>query len=444
MALSGGTIVALATPSGPARRAILRLSGPRAGELARAVVRDEAPRFDPGAARGLCVGRFDDGRGSQPVELYWMRGPRSYTCEDVAEFHLCGAVPLVRAAEQRLLALGATPARAGEFTRRAFLNGRIDLAQAEGVLALTRAANEGERAAAVQLLDGGLGARAGRAREELLALATLCEASLDFDERETGHVAREELAARLAAARAALAEALRFERARAAPSGLARVVLVGAPNAGKSTLWNALTGGRALTSALAGTTRDALVGSWVLPGGTCALVDGPGLERDAEGPAARAQALFERERRGADLLVGLLAPGQDPAALPGDLGLLVHTQSDRGEAAPQVAVPALRVSARTGEGLAELARAVDERLFAKAPVGAEGGLTRLLFARHEEALRRAAAALEEVEAGFGAGLPLDLLSEGVRAALAALEDLAGRTTPEDVLDRLFASFCLGK
>jgi tRNA modification GTPase len=446
MALPAGTIVALATPPGPARRAILRLSGPRAGELARAVLRDEVPRFEPGAARALCAGRFDDGGGTQPVELYWWREPRSYTREDLAEFHLRGAAALARAAEQRLLALGAAPARPGEFTRRAFLNGRIDLSQAEGVLALTQAANEAERAAAAQLLEGGLERRASAARERLLELATLCEASLDFDERETGHVAREELARRLAAARAALDEATRFELARAAPSGLPRVVLVGAPNAGKSTLWNALTGGRALTSTLAGTTRDALEGLWPLAGGTCLLVDGPGLEAAAAGPSARAQELFARTRRAADLVLGLVGPGQDPAALPGEVALLVFTQSDRTGArtVPTHGRVAVSVSAHTGEGFAELARAVDGLLFATPAAGAEGGLARLLFARHGAALRRAAVALDEVEQGFQAGLPLDLLSEGVRAALEALEDLAGRTTPEDVLERLFASFCLGK
>lgn len=445
MALPAGTIVALATPPGPARRAILRLSGPRAGELARAVLRDEAPRFEPAAARALCVGRFDDGRGTQPVELYWWRGPRSYTREDLAEFHLPGAAPLARVAEERLLALGAEPARPGEFTRRAFLNGRLDLSQAEGVLALTRAANESERAAAAGLLEGGLERRAGAARERLLELAALCEASLDFDERETGHVAREELARQLAAARAALEEATRFEQARAAPSGLPRVVLVGAPNAGKSTLWNALTGGQALTSELAGTTRDTLQGLWRLPGGSCVLVDGPGLAADEAGPAARAQALFARTRRAADLVLGLVAPGQDLAALPGGVALVVFTQADRADpGAPAPAErPSVRVSARTGAGLDELSRTVAAQLFT-APGGAEGGLARSLFARHGAALRRAADALDEVERGFEAGLALDLLSEGVRAALEALEDLAGRTTPEDVLDRLFASFCLGK
>jgi len=450
VAAAAGTIVACATPPGPARRALLRVSGPRTAELVRAVLCDEAPRFEPLAVRALCTGRFDDGVGTQPVELYWMRAPRSYTREDLAEFHLPGAWPLVRAAERRLLELGAEAARPGEFTRRAFLNGRLDLAQAEGVLALTGAGDEAERAAAAQLVEGGLGARAGSARERLLELASLCEASLDFDERETGEVARAELATALAAARAALEEARAFELARAAPSGLPRVVLAGPPNAGKSTLWNRLTGGRALTGPLAGTTRDALAGPWEVPGGHVLLFDGPGLETVSSGPDAQAQVLFARERRAADLVLGVLGPGQDRRALPAEARLLVFTQVERDPpAAESLAVraegrPWVAVSARSGQGLEALAEGVAARLFPAHPRGLEGGVPRLVFARHQEALRRAGQALCEVESGFALGLPLDLLSEGVRATLEALEDLAGRATAEDVLERIFARFCLGK
>src|SRR6185503_3623653 len=296
MSAAPGTIAAIATPPGPARRGIVRLSGPRAAELVRATLRDEAPRFDPALPRLLARGRFDDGRGLQPVLLLWMRAPRSFTREDVAELHLPGAEPLLACALRRLLELGARAARPGEFTRRAFLNGRLDLSRAEGVLALTEAGNEAERAAAALLLDGGLDQRAAALRERLL---DLCEASLDFDESETGHVPHAELVELLEEAGAAVSEALAWETRRAAPSTRARVLLVGAPNAGKSSLWNALTGGRALVSPEAGTTRDALVGEWRLPSLTCELIDGPGLEpleRAASAPEARAQVLFARVR----------------------------------------------------------------------------------------------------------------------------------------------------
>jgi tRNA modification GTPase len=443
------TIAAIATPAGPARRGIVRVSGPEAGALVRATVQGESPRFEPERARLLAHGRFDDGRGLQPVMLLWMRGPRSFTREDVAEFHLPGAEPLLACALGRLLALGARGALPGEFTRRAFLNGRLDLSRAEGVLALTEAGNEAARAAAALLLDGGLDERTAGLRERVLGLLTLCEASLDFDESETGHVPRAELAQDLAAAEAAVAEALAWEVRRAAPSALARVLLLGAPNAGKSSLWNALTRGRALVSPEAGTTRDALVGEWPLETpnrARCLLVDGPGLEPHARpGPDLVAQRLFERVRRQADLVLWVVdaaRPALEP--VPEGARLLVWNKVDLpgAHALPDripAGLPAVPVSAVSGAGLAELGRAV-ERLLS----GAERGATRMLFERHREALVRARAELSEAAGLFAAGAPLDLLAEALRGSLAALDELSGRTLPEEVLDMIFARFCLGK
>jgi len=441
------TIAAIATPPGAGRRGIVRVSGARAAELVQAVLRAEEPRFEPTHARQLARGRFHDGRGEQPVTLLWMRAPRSFTREDVAEFHLCGAEPLLARALARLLELGAVAARAGEFTRRAFLNGRLDLSRAEGVLALTEAANEDERAAAALLLDGGLAERTGSLRERLLELGALCEASLDFDESETGHVPREELGELWRAADAALASALEWEVRRAAPSALARVLLVGAPNAGKSSLWNALTGGRALVSASAGTTRDALEGRWALTGRSCLLLDGPGIERGASGPAAKAQELFARARSQAELVLWVVdASAPALASRPEPAHLLVWNKTDLARAAAGAApgLPAVSVSARTGAGLADLAHAVEELLAGPAGPTAEAGSARMLHERHRAALARARAALAEAGEGLASGMPLDLVAEALRAALAALDDLAGRSTPEDVLDRIFARFCLGK
>lgn len=447
------TIAAIATPAGPARRGIVRVSGPRAKTLVEACVRDELPRFEPERARLLARGRFDDGHGLQPVTLLWMRAPRSFTREDVAEFHLSGAEPLLACALARLLALGARAARPGEFTRRAFLNGRVDLSRAEGVLALTEAGNEAERAAAALLLDGGLDARAAALRERVLALLTLCEASLDFDESETGHVPRAELLELLRAALAAVGAALAWEVRRVAPAGLARVLLVGAPNAGKSSLWNALTGGRALVSSVAGTTRDALAREWQLETHACVLIDGPGLETTPPqtgtepGPAAKAQQLFARVRGQADLVLWVVdAAGRATQAAPDGVRLLVWNKTDLPSARPLPAsaptgIPAVAVSARCGTGLAELARAVEGMLTGE---DREGGATQMLFARHREALARARAALSEAEDLFAAGAPLDLAAEAFRATLLALDELSGRTLPEEVLDGIFARFCLGK
>lgn len=447
------TIAAIATPPGPGRRGILRVSGPRAAELVRATLHAPAAPFEAERARQWLRGRFADGRGLQPLTLLWMRGPRSYTREDVAEFHLPGAEPLLACALARLLALGATAARPGEFTRRAFLSGRLDLSRAEGVLALTEAGNEAERAAAALLLEGGLEARVAGLREGLLELTTLCEASLDFDESETGHVPRAELEPRFEALAQAFGAALEWEERRAAPGALARVLLLGAPNAGKSSLWNALTGGRALVGEEPGTTRDTLAGAWALGAETCELMDGPGLEVGRSGTAARAQELFARTRAQAELVLWVLdAAAPVLAPRPAGARLLVWNKVDRADAGPPPAaseLPVVSVSAASGSGLAALAAEVARILAGGTPgsaagVAAEGGSVRSLHRRHHEALSGARVALEEARAGLTSGGTLDLVAEALRAALLALDDLSGRTTPEDVLERIFARFCLGK
>ncbi|MBI5362199.1 MAG: 50S ribosome-binding GTPase, partial [Planctomycetes bacterium] len=250
-----GTIVAIASPPGAAERGIVRASGPLVAELVRATT-----LLDPARALGLRAWRaveFDDGVGIQPGYLAWMRGPRSLTGEDVAEFHLPGHPELSAAALARLVALGARPATPVEFTRRAFLAGKLDLSRAEGVLLLVSAEDEAERRAATALLFGGLARGVQAVRDELLDLRALCEARRDFDPAETGHVPVELLRAGFERARSRLTAAEQDERARPGEAGLPRVVLAGPPNAGKSALYNALTGrAAALESPAAGTTRD--------------------------------------------------------------------------------------------------------------------------------------------------------------------------------------------
>ncbi len=454
------TIAAIASPSGPARRGIVRLSGSRSAELVRATVAGERPAFEPRAARALHDGFFDDGRGPQPVRVLWMRGPRSYTREDVAEFHLPGSGPLLARALQRLVELGAEPAAPGEFTRRAFLNGRLDLSQAEGVLALVGAESEEERRAAAALLGGGLERRTRALRESLLDLRALCEASLDFDESETGHVPLEELRTGLADVRAALDEALCWELRQMAPSAVPRIALVGARNAGKSSLWNALTGGSAIVSELAGTTRDALEALWDLGPLTCVLVDGPGSEAAPSGVEAKAQSLFARERRRADLELWVadassareqLVEARSACARARVLAWnKVDLPGAPAEPAPELVGRDLRwvpVSARRREGLAQLARAAARELGAERESlgpGSGGEIARVLFARHRSALVESGRRLDQGATLLADSMRLDLAAEAFRTALEALESLAGRTTGEDVLDRIFARFCVGK
>ncbi|QDU67065.1 tRNA modification GTPase MnmE [Planctomycetes bacterium Pla86] len=396
-----------------------------------------------------------------------MPGPASYTREDVCELHLPGSVPLLERALDALLRAGARRAEPGEFTRRAFHSGRLDLTRAEGVLELVRARSEDERRAATALLGGGLGERVASLRDNLDGLRALCEASLDFDESDTGHVDVEELLAVGERARGALTEALGWEQARPPRAGLPRVALVGAPNAGKSSLFNRLgRGAAAIVSDLAGTTRDALQARWGLDpdgGGDVELLDLAGLDRrDARGedPVPRgAQDLARRFVASADLVLwvvdgsradagGLAAESED---LPvGADVLVVWNQIDRidgaAEPAPALAAvlgprPRVAVSAATGVGIEALREAARRAVASRPPAGS---LARELAGRHRIALERGLEALGDALALLEAGGELDLVAGEMRRAVAALDEISGRTSPEDLLDRIFARFCIGK
>ena len=486
---SAATIVACSTPSGPAQRAVLRASGPDCESLLLATLRlaqgeDENARALDAflGRRGFARGRIDDGIGLQPALVLWMPAPASYTREDVFEWHLPGSPPLVQAALARLLSLGARRAERGEFTRRAFLNGRLDLTRAEGVLELVAASTEREARAAQELLGGGLERRVEALRSGLEELRALAEASLDFDESDTGHVPGDELRGALGGVLSGLEQALGWESRRQAPSALPRVVLVGAPNAGKSTLFNALVPGvGALVSGVAGTTRDWLEGEWDLGGRSVLLIDTAGLNtlktpgESTSSPDSgslalerRAQARGLRLARGADLLLWVLPADLDPRRAPGLPDecrtlprVLVRTKADLVSAAgggddggggdPQV-----WVAAREGAGLEDLTRGVAAALGleSSAAVGIGGaqsggtamgtGLGAELFARHRAALEAARSAARRAEGALAEGAPLDWVAEILREACDALDSITGRTTPEDLLDRIFARFCLGK
>lgn len=451
---SGTTIAAIASPPGAGERGVLRLSGARTEEFVRATcsTSGEPLRELP---RGVHSVRFDDGRGTQPALLFWMPGPRSFTREDVAELHLPGAPALLSVALERLLALGAAPAGPGEFTRRAFVNGRIDLTRAEGVLALVSARDAGERRAATALLFGGLGDRMTALRDTLDGLRSLCEASLDFDETDTGHVPEEDLSRGARGVATGLAEALSWEERRTPFAGVAEIVLAGEPNAGKSRLFNRLTAGRALVSDHAGTTRDALSGEWRLAGLACRLLDTAGVDAAASGPDGDAQELGSRAREAADLVLWVVdaTQGEPSPAAPQGGRLTVWNKIDLLSDEARQALPesdlAVAVSAETGAGI-EALEVRAGALLGGSPSGTAAastlalGLRRELDARHRRSLEAARDELEAGLAALAAGQPLDLFAEALRSATAQLDGITGRTTPEDLLDRIFASFCIGK
>lgn len=465
------TIAAVATPVGAAVRAVLRISGPAALEIAARAFRPAAGGGFPTGERCVLAGRFDDGVGEVPARALVMPGPRSFTGEDVVELHLPGHPELVARALERLVVLGARPAEPGEFTRRAFLAGKLDLSRAEGILALSQARGEQERRAATALFMGGLAERVASLREALDELRALAEASLDFDEASTGHVPEQELERRARRLAAELERALAWEERRIAAGQVPRVVLTGLANAGKSSLHNALLGQeRSLVSEHPGTTRDATHGRLLLAGAPVTLVDVAGEDDLAAGPDREAQALAAAERAAADLLVVVVdasRPGaahraREAAAAGGPARLVAWNQIDRPTAAAPPPLPRktplVATSARTGAGLDALREAIAAALGLTPgdagepadpqPGGGEAAgasaLSRELAARHREALRRAGGELAAARGALAAGAPLDLVAEHFARASRALDAIEGRTLPEDLLERIFSRFCIGK
>ena len=444
---SGDTIAAFSSPVAPAARIILRLSGPEAIELAGRLSEGELPE-PPSAARG----RLGVNELRFPAWIYLFGAPRSYTGEDLVEFHLPGNPLLAQMTLQYLLRLGARLADAGEFTARAYFNGRIDLTEAEGIAATIHASNQQELSAARQLMAGELSRRVEPVIDEVAQTLALVEAGIDFSDEDVSFLSPAQASERIAKADRALEDLLRdsarFERLSHEPT----FVLVGRPNAGKSTLLNALAGHeRAIVSPVAGTTRDVLSAPITLARGVIRLIDVAGLEHADELPeqsAADPQAHIHRQMQdharraaqSADRLVLLRDITQNEAdpMLPRKPDLVVLSKADLNDSACGSRDSYLAVSARTGDGMDKLRAALDELAF-----GATASSAKLaLNARHVQAIEEARIALAHA-ANQTSATP-ELLAMELREALDALGRIAGRVTPDDVLGRVFSTFCIGK
>jgi tRNA modification GTPase len=450
-------IAALATPPGRSAVAVVRLSGTGAFEIARRVV--PALQLDP--PRTARLARFVASDGT-PIDrgLYLVfPGPASYTGEDLVEFTCHGGLVIPAQLLDALYAAGARPAFAGEFTRRAVLNGKMDLVQAEAVGDLVDATAPAQARAALNQAEGGLSRRIAALRESLLQLEAQLAYEVDFPEEDDGPVPRDRLQASLAEVAdqvdRLLASAPAGERLREG----ALVVLAGAPNAGKSSLFNALLGHqRAIVTELAGTTRDAIEAHTDFLGWPIRLIDTAGLGDSAARLDVLGMEVSRRYVEAADLVIHCVEAGtttdrtvrtdktdRGDAAHPSvltDLSVLtvlVRTKSDLG--APSG--PGIPVSVVTGEGIDQLRRTAGERLFgARLPLAdLEPLLTR---GRHREALRRAREALSAVRPHLEPGGDAVLAAHHVREATHALDLLVGTVDIEEILDRLFAGFCVGK
>jgi len=441
------TIFALATAPGRAAVAVIRISGPDAGAALRALSgRPSRPRR--AAMRRLCA---SDGEALDEALVLWLPAPASYTGEDVAELQLHGGGAVVGRVTGALLALGLRLAAPGEFTRRAFEAGRLDLDQAEGVADLIDAETDAQARQALAQLGGALGLRYEGWRE-ILTHATACvEAAVDFpDEEVPADVAGRALplvASLTADLEAALADAGRGERVR---DGY-RVALIGAPNAGKSALFNALLGrDAAIVTPTAGTTRDVIEAAMVLEGYKVILADMAGLRAsddaiEAEG-VRRARAWAEAAALRIWVVDGAACDGtwREAADLvrPGDLLVLnkadLPAGGDRKPAAANAGQDGIEVTATRGD-VAALKAALSMRVIADLSGADFPAVTR---ARHHQLLSDALARLRQVDA---AALETpELAAEDLRLAARAMERITGRIGAEDVLDVVFASFCIGK
>jgi len=455
--LEGDTIAAISTPLGQSGIGIVRLSGPDAVRIADGYFRGRVP-LSRAKPRRLYYGRFvEDGEEVDEVLVSVMRAPHSYTTEDVVEINCHGGGAVTRRILRALLKGGARLAERGEFTKRAFLGGRIDLAQAEAVIDLINAKTDGERRAAYFQLKGKLSGELSKLRDSLIRSLSLLEASLDFPEEDIPIDVRE--------IEGALSEVLggissligTYSTGRYLRDG-AKAVLVGKVNVGKSSLMNALLGeDRAIVTAVPGTTRDALEEWLDIDGMAVRLIDTAGLRKTGDVVEVEGRKRTVMHLREADLVLAVVdASGpldeedlEVGRHISGRRKIIVLNKCDLGVAVDRGRVRRVfgegrivEVSALTGGGTDELRSAIVDELLGDRGGGSEGVM--VTRERHADCLRKARSYLESSISALRRGLPLECVASDVREAASSLGEILGETTPEDILDRIFSEFCVGK
>ncbi len=435
------TITALSTPAGPGARAIVRISGPAASAvLARLFVSPQPP---VAGQRALLSGhlRLPD-LAPLPADVYFWAAPHSYTGQDVAEIHTFSSPPLVELLVAQLLQAGCRAAQPGEFTLRAFLAGKLDLTRAEAIHAVIESGSRDELKQALKQLAGGMARPLHELREDLLNLLADVEAALDFAEEDIRFVQQEEMLRRLGKALAQVTLLGKQLQQRSLTERVFRVVLTGRPNAGKSSLFNALAGADALVSPQPGTTRDYLVHRLHLGEVCIELIDTPGWQAESGTIETQAQSLAREQSEQADLLLLCLEAGY--ALLPEEESLCrqphppviaVATKCDL--ATPPTDI--LATSAVRGTGLDALRSLLAERARHHKQPALVPTLSRC---RHH-----VESCLEQLRRAHGIVLfeePPELLALELRGALEQLGEMVGTVYTDDLLDRIFSRFCIGK
>jgi len=428
----------------------VRLSGGASRPIAESLLR--FPRPGGWRAWGCRMAEVldRDGHTIDQVVATFFAAPRSYTAEDIVEIGCHGAPVVLRHVVERALAAGARLAEPGEFTLRAFLNGRLDLPQAEAVRDLIEATTLYQARVAARQVDGSLSRRIAPLKERLLELVALLEAGIDFAEDEVSVASEEEILGRL--------EPLIAETARLAASfawgGVVRsgftLAIVGRPNVGKSSLFNRLLEqDRAIVTEIPGTTRDLVSETAAIHGVPVKLYDTAGIRKgeglvETLGIERSFQAMADADL--ALVVVDLAAPlGNEDTALierarRQGRWLVAANKCDLPRRAG-IAAPHLEVSARTGQGIEELRAAVLE---AVAPGGFDEDSAFVTSVRHEQLLRESAACLEKAREAARQATPHEMLLLDLYAALRPIDEITGATTADDILNRIFSTFCIGK
>jgi tRNA modification GTPase len=442
--MTADTIIALSTPPGVAALAVIRLSGPDSHAIIERLVSE---KIDAKPSHAVYRTLVHEGKTLDDVVLTFWCAPHSYTGEDTVEISCHGNPHIVESIIEACLALGARAARPGEFTQRAFLNDKLSLTQAEGLLDLLYAPTERALASARAMKEGRLGVELELVRAELVDLLSHLEASLDFAEEGIEPRVGKEFTQRVETVRDKIGKLIRT-----APLGRilqegALAVIVGEPNVGKSSLLNLLLReDRAIVAPTPGTTRDLIEAPCNVRGLPLRLIDTAG-QRDSTDPVEmegnrRARALLPK----AQLLLHVVESHQPyaPSAfeLPKNVPtLLIANKADLGRhASPPVG--AIYISAKTGEGLGDLEKKIEAALLADVADETETVLT--INARQNATLERAEQALDRATQGLRAQAGLELISIELRDALDAMAEVIGKTDNEDILTRLFQNFCIGK
>lgn len=449
------TIAAPASANGRGLRGILRVSGREVRDVLHAV-------FEPNDERLWRTARLPRRHAGQirlpelhspiPVAVHLWPTSRSYTAQPTAEIHMPAAPPLMEAVLAELYRHGARAAKPGEFTLRAFLAGRIDLMQAEAVLGVIDANEQAALQRALEQLAGGISGRIAAVHRELLELLSDLEAGLDFVEEDIEFISQEEIARRIDAAMQVVDELLRQSTERMESTGSLRVVIAGLPNAGKSTLFNALVENEAaIVSEHVGTTRDSVRAEVQWGDVSVELFDTAGWEAITEGIAGIAQRMRTDSVQRADVILWCRASDLSVTERERDAELFaelnaskatvidVQTKADLESSTPTDAFP---VSAATGVGLHELRQAICETVVNRDHESA--GLIGTTAARCCGSLAAARAALQQAREAQSAGLGDDLVSAEIREALNHLGEIVGAVYTDDLLDRIFSKFCIGK